>query len=233
MKRHRRRRITLLQALHLGEVVGGADAVSHFDAGLTAAVLPGLTGSQRVEGPTGPQTTGHNQRQGQGLPFAAAARFWDRGAQPAATGEGGDMAHLVGPAQVNPGAAAVFQAQPMALIQPRRPLIAVQRRQVGFAYAVELPLDASFTKDRHWERTEIVQAGARQPGLPQPGQPLQQVMAPLAAFEAAIDKQQRLGLVTLGLVPLGLVPLGLVPLVNGNGLRLELGHQGARAAGGR
>ena len=138
------------------------------------------------------------------------------------------MAHLVGPAEVNPGATAVFQAQPMALIQPRRPLIAVQCRQVGSAYAVELPLDASFTKDRHREWTEIVQAGARQPGLPQPGQSLQQVMTPLAAFEAAIDKQQR-----LGLVPVGFVPLGLVPVGNGRGRGLALGHQGARAAGRR
>ena len=58
-------------------------------------------------------------------------------------------------------------------------------------------------------------------------------MAPLAAFEAAIDKQQRLGLVPLGLVALGLVPLGLVALVHGSGHGLELGHQGARAAGRR
>jgi hypothetical protein len=123
------------------------------------------------------------------------------------------MAHLVGPAQVNPGATAVFQVQPMALIQPRRPLKAVQRRQVGFADAVELPLDASLAKDRHRERAEIVQAGARQPGLAKPGQPLQQVMGPLSAFEAAIDKQQRLS------------------WVRGQGL--EIAHQGARAAGQR
>jgi hypothetical protein len=80
----------------------------------------------------------------------------------------------------------------MALIQPRRPLKAVQRRQVGFADAVQLPLDASLAKDRHRERAEIVQAGARQPGLAKPGQSLQQVMGPLSAFEAAINKQQRL-----------------------------------------
>ena len=44
----------------------------------------------------------------------------------------------------------------MALIQPRRPLITIQPRQVGLAYAVDLPLDAPLTKDRHRERAQIV-----------------------------------------------------------------------------
>ena len=104
------------------------------------------------------------------------------------------VAHLVGPAHVDPHRASVIQVMALALVKTRCPFEAIEGCQQRWAHGIDLSKNAgagSVAGHRHRKRPQVIEmqpshrAGALKPG------PRQLPVVSHAPFERAVDKHQR------------------------------------------
>jgi len=75
------------------------------------------------------------------------------------------VAHLLGPAHVNPDAAAILELVALTLVQPRRPFKTIEGRQSLWAHGIDLAAQPGFGviagSDRHRKWSQVIQLQPR------------------------------------------------------------------------
>lgn len=100
------------------------------------------------------------------------------------------MAHLVGAAQVHPGAAAIGQGKGPAVVEAGVALQPIETGQAGGIHAIHLTPHQPLTGHGHRKRAQVVEHHVRQYPLAEEGRITEPVVVAVAALEGAVDEDQ-------------------------------------------